>query len=129
MDGKELQIDRAAVAVGVPHVGDERTYGCSDAQFFFKFADECLFRAFPGLHFAAGKFPLEGHRLIGPALANENLIAAKNESGDHIAHGLDFRRTSVLRTDILHAHLSLDGSASKLMLRICGLCAKSKISG
>src|SRR5277367_5708884 len=129
LDGKELQVNRAAIAVGVAHVGYERADCCPDAKLFFKLADERFFCTLTRFHFAAGKLPLEGHGLVGAALANKDFVAAKYERGNNIAHGFGFRSADFLGFDILHAHTSLDGSASKSMQRISELCVGLKISG
>lgn len=114
MNGEELQIDRTAVAIGMPHMSHRRANHRFDPQFLFKLADQGLFRAFSRLHFASGKFPLEGHGLIGTALADQYLVAAEDESGDDIAHGFEFRGARFMRFGIPHAHTSLDGSCLKI---------------
>src|SRR5215470_17328935 len=111
------------------YMGYARANGCFDAQFLIKFADQSFFGALAGLHFSARKLPFKGHGLVGTALTDQYFVAAEDESGDYIANGFGIRRTGPLGFDILHAHTSLDGSASKLMQRICGPCAWPKISG
>jgi hypothetical protein len=83
VDGEELDLDGAAVAVGVP---DGRDVGADDgcnAEFLAEFAGQSLFGAFAGLDLAAGELPLERHGLIGAALADEDLairaFAAEDE--------------------------------------------------
>ena len=90
-DGEELQVDRTAVAISVAHVRHQRADGRFDAQFFFELANQGLFRTFTRFHFAAGKLPFQGHGLVGAALANQDLVATENESGDDVAHGPGFR--------------------------------------
>ncbi len=80
VDGEELQIDGAAVAVVVADMGDFVADGGVDTEFFVELAGESFFGAFAGLNFAAGKLPLEGHGLIGSTLADEHFIAAEHES-------------------------------------------------
>ena len=82
-DGKELQVHRSAVAIIVADVGDARPDAGVDAQFFVKFANQGLFGGFAGLDFSARELPLQGHGLIGTALANEHFTAAYDEGGGH----------------------------------------------
>ena len=87
MHGKELQIDGAAMAVVVADVRDARANGGADAEFLVQFADECLLGAFAGLDLAAGKLPLQRHRLIRTALTDQDFAAAHDECGRHKAKG------------------------------------------
>ncbi len=87
MDGKELQVDCAAMAVVMTDVGDPRTNGCLDAEFFVELAGEGLLWTFASLDFSAGEFPLQGHRLIGTTLADENFAAADDECGGNETEG------------------------------------------
>jgi len=79
MYGEELEVNGAAVAVVVADVRDAWADGGVDAEFFVEFAGEGLFWTFAGLYFAAGKFPLEGHWLVGASLADEDAAAAEHE--------------------------------------------------
>jgi len=60
--------------------------GCN-AEFFVEFAGQCLLGAFAGLDFAAGKFPLGGHGLVGTALADQDFSAAHDKGRGDITKG------------------------------------------
>src|SRR5262249_55913183 len=77
VNGEELQIDRTAIAVGMPYMSDSGSDGGGNTKFFFEFANERFFRAFAGFHFAAGELPLECHCLIRPALTYKHFVAAE----------------------------------------------------
>src|ERR1039458_785547 len=79
MDGKELQVDGSAVAVVMADEGDPGAYGRLDAEFFVELAGKGLVRPFASLNFFAGGLPLEGHRLIRTALADQDFAAADDE--------------------------------------------------
>ncbi len=79
IDGEELQIDGAAVAIVVADLRDAAADGGGDAELFIELAGEGDLGAFAGLDFAAGTLPLERHGLIGAALADEDFIAAQHE--------------------------------------------------
>ncbi len=87
VDGEELEVDSAAVAIIVADVGDEGADVGLDAEFLVEFAAEGLFRRLAGFDFAAGKLPLEAHGLIGAALADEHFVCAQNQGGHHITDG------------------------------------------
>lgn len=87
MDSEELEVDSAAMAIIVADAGDKGTDGGLDAEFFVEFADQGLLRAFTGLDFASGKLPLEGHGLVGAALADQDFTAAHNQGRGHEAKG------------------------------------------
>src|SRR6185437_2452948 len=80
-DSEELQIDGAAVAVIVADANDCGADNCLDTKFFVKLARQCLLRTFAGLDLAPGKFPLQGHNLVGAALAYEQLTITDDEGG------------------------------------------------
>ena len=65
MNGVELQVHGAAMAVVVADAGNERADGGLYAELFIQFTGQRQFRAFTCLDFAAGKFPLQGHGLVG----------------------------------------------------------------
>ena len=88
VDGKELEIDGAAIAVGVVNAGDECANFRPDAQLFIEFAREGLFGSFAGLDFAAGEFPFEGHCLLGATLTDENGVSAQDERGGNVTDRL-----------------------------------------
>ena len=79
MDGEELQIDGATMAIIMANAGDTGADGSLDAQFFVQFAGQGLLRALAGLDLAAGKLPHQGHGLIGTALADEDLTVTYDE--------------------------------------------------
>jgi hypothetical protein len=81
--GEELQIDCASMAVVVADVRDARSDFGGDAEFFLEFAGESLLGAFALLDLAAGKLPLEGHWLVGAALANEDKTFANQQTCDY----------------------------------------------
>ena len=82
-DGEKLQVDGAAVAVVMADVGDARADFCVDSEFFLEFASKGLFRAFAMLDFAAGKLPLQRHRLIGASLADQDSSVANQQPCDN----------------------------------------------
>ena len=67
-----------------------------DAEFLVQFAGQRLLGAFAGLDLAAGKLPLQGHRLVGTALADQHLAAANNQRRCHKAK----RRTGRPRVEV-----------------------------
>jgi hypothetical protein len=79
MDGVELEVYGAAVTVVVADAGDAYPDGGGDTQFLVKLTAKRLFRTLAGLNLAAGKLPLESHRLVRPPLANEHLAIADQE--------------------------------------------------
>jgi hypothetical protein len=85
MHGEKLQIDGSAMAVIVPDARYPGADGGLNPEFFVQFPGQCLFRALAGFNLAAGKLPLQGHRLIRAALANQNLAAANNKCGRYEA--------------------------------------------
>ncbi len=87
VDGEELQIDRAAVAVVVSDMSDADADGSADAEFFVELAAEGFFRGLARFDFAAGELPLEAHGLIRTALADEHFAAAQDQRGHHVADG------------------------------------------
>lgn len=92
-DGEELQVDGAAVAVVVPDMGDARTDGRADAEFFVELAREGLFGGFAVLDFASGELPLQGHGLIGPPLADQDQAFPNQQpSDDKTERGTDRAR-------------------------------------
>ncbi len=88
VDGKELQVYRAATAVGVAGVGDERSDVGIDAELFVELAGKCLFGSLSRFDLPSGELPFEGHGLVGTPLADQDLFAAQNEGGGDKAHGL-----------------------------------------
>ena len=87
-NSEELKVDRSAMAIVVADVCDARADGGKDAEFFLEFPGERLFRAFAVLDFTAGELPLEGHGLIGPALANQDLSVPNQQAcGDETERG------------------------------------------
>ncbi len=82
VDCVELQVYCPPMTVVVANMGDARPNNGSDAQLLVELAAERLFRTFAGLNFSPGKFPLEGHWLVGPSLANQHFAVA-NEKPCH----------------------------------------------
>ena len=78
-DGEELEVDGAAVAVVVAEMGDAGADGGFDGQFLAQLAGQGLLGGLAGFDLAAGEFPLQGHGLIGAALADKDLAAADDE--------------------------------------------------
>ena len=87
MHREELQVDGASMAVVVANVGDAGSDFGGDAELFIELACQRLLRAFAGLDLAAGKLPLQGHGLVGPALADQHFAAADDERGRHKTKG------------------------------------------
>jgi hypothetical protein len=85
--GIELQVDCAAMAIVVADVGDVRADGGADAELFIEFASEGLFGAFTGFNFAPGEFPLQGHRLVGTALTDQDETITNQQRCDNEAEG------------------------------------------
>jgi hypothetical protein len=50
-----------------------------NADFFVQLACQSLLRGFSGLNLSAGKLPLQRHRLIWTALADQDLAATHNQ--------------------------------------------------
>jgi len=78
--GVELQVDCTAVAVVMADVGNVRSDDGADAEFFVEFAGESLLGALSLFNFPAGKLPLQGHWLIGAALADQDETIANQQS-------------------------------------------------
>jgi len=57
MDGKELQIDGAAMAVVVADMRDRGADGRLDNPILIQLAGQCLFGGFASLDLAAGELP------------------------------------------------------------------------
>ena len=76
---KELEIDCAAMPVIVAYVSHSGTDDCVDAELFIQLPDQCLLGALSWLNFATRELPLQGHRLIGSSLTDEDLFASKHE--------------------------------------------------
>ena len=73
-DAEELDFDGPThrCAVGMAERGDAvADYGV-DAELLLKLAGKGALRGFAELDFAAGELPLEGHGLVGAALADKN---------------------------------------------------------
>jgi len=87
VDGKELQVDGAAMTVVVADPSNRTANGGLYAELFVQFAGQCLLRAFAGFDFATRKLPQRCHRLIGAALTDQNLSAAYNQGSRHKAEG------------------------------------------
>ena len=85
--GEKLQVDCAAMAIVVPNMGDTRPDHRLDAQLFFQFAGQRLFRALASLDLAAGKLPVRSHGLVRPPLADQNFAAAHNQRRRNKAQG------------------------------------------
>jgi len=80
VDCKKLQIDGAAVAIVMADVCDAPANGGFDSELFVQFPSKGLFRTLASLDLAAGKLPLQGHRLIGASLAYEHFAAANEKA-------------------------------------------------
>ena len=76
VDDKELQIDRAAIAVFVADAGDAAPNRGGDAELLVKLADQRLFGGLPGLDLASRKLPFETHRLVGATLTHKHFGVA-----------------------------------------------------
>jgi len=87
VDGEELEIDGASVAVVVTDMSDEGTDVGADAEFLVELAMEGFFGRFAGFDFAAGELPFEAHGLIGTALTDEDFVTAKDQRSHNIADG------------------------------------------
>ncbi len=72
---EELQINGAAVAIVMPDVGHTSADLRGNAEFLVQLARQGLFCALAGLDLSPGKLPLQSHRLVRTALANQNLAA------------------------------------------------------
>ena len=79
VDGKKLEINGAAVAIVMADVGDALANGGLDSELFIQFPSKSLFRTFASLDLAAGKLPLQGHRLIGTSLAYQHFAVANEK--------------------------------------------------
>jgi hypothetical protein len=88
VDRKELQVYRTAVSIVVPDTGDALADFGGDAELFIEFAGQGFFRTLAGLDLAAGKLPLQGHRLVWAALADQDLIAAQHQCRYDQAQGI-----------------------------------------
>ena len=88
IDCKELQIDCAAMPVVVANMRYARPDRCLDAQFFIELASQRRLRTFAGLNLASGELPLKRHRLIGPALADQDLVPAQHQCSRHQAQSI-----------------------------------------
>jgi hypothetical protein len=80
---EELQVNCAAMTVIMPDVRDARSNYGVNAQLFLEFAKQSLFGAFALLNFATGKLPLEGHGLVGAALADKDKTVANQQTCDY----------------------------------------------
>jgi hypothetical protein len=76
--GKELQIDRAAMAIIMADVGDSRADNCLYAELFIQLARESLLGTLSRFDLASRKLPLEGHGLVWAALPNQHLAFAQD---------------------------------------------------
>ena len=87
VNGEELEIDGAAMAVVVADVGDMGADNGGYAEFLVEFSGQGLLGAFAGLDFTAGKLPLRGHGLVGAALPDEDFTAAYDQGRGDEAKG------------------------------------------
>ncbi|TCK73979.1 hypothetical protein C7378_1599 [Acidipila rosea] len=79
VNGEEPEIDCAALAVGVPGVRHLAPDGSGNAKFFVEFPEQGLFSALTGFDLTPGELPLEGHGLVGTALAYQDLTPAQDQ--------------------------------------------------
>jgi len=70
--------------------------GGVDSEFFLQLAAQGITGLFALLNFSARKFPLQRHRLMAGALADENLAAPHDEACDDALHG---RRRVIARSE------------------------------
>ena len=88
-----MQIDGAAVTIVVANVGNARPNFCVNPQLFLEFASKGLFRTFALFDLAAGKLPLQRHRLIGTALADQDkALANQQPCNDEAERGSQWSR-------------------------------------
>ena len=73
VDDEELQVDGAPIAVLMADAGDAAPNGGGDPQLLVELARERLLGGLASLDLAPGELPLEAHRLVGPALADQHL--------------------------------------------------------
>ena len=71
-DHEELKVDGAAVAIAMAYLRDPGADDSRNAEFLVELAREGLLGGFAGFNLAAGKFPLQAHGLVRPALADEH---------------------------------------------------------
>jgi hypothetical protein len=81
MHGKELQIHSAAMTIVVANVSDLRTNFSLNPKLFVQLPCEGLFGAFASLNLSTRELPLQRHRLVGAALADQNFAATNNQRG------------------------------------------------
>ena len=91
------------MAVVVADARDRRADGCLDAQLFVQLTGQRLLRAFARLDLAAGKLPLERHRLIRAALTDQNFAVAHNQRRRHEAQRGTGRPRISIGLDFFHA--------------------------
>ena len=84
---EKLQVDGAAMTIIMPNVRDARRRSGVNAQFLVEFAGQRLLRALARLDLAPGKLPLQRHRLVGTALANQNFAALHDQRGRNKTKG------------------------------------------
>lgn len=89
-DKEELQVDCSAAAIVVAHVRDAGADDGFDAEFFCQLAAQRLFGGFARLDLATGELPLRGERLVWPALADEHLVAAQDQTDDNLPYCTGF---------------------------------------
>ena len=73
---EELKVDGGAVAIAMADLRNPAADDGMDAEFLLELTGEGLLGGLAGLDLAAGKLPLEAHRLVWTALADENFGAA-----------------------------------------------------
>jgi hypothetical protein len=81
-----MEFDSSAAAVVMAHCCDLSADRGADSELFFQFALERRNRLLSFFNLAAGKLPLQRHRLILGALANENSVVAHDQCGDYLAN-------------------------------------------
>ena len=89
-DEEELKIDGGAIAIAMTQAGDVATDGGVDTELLIEFACESDLRGLTSFDLSARELPLEAHRLVWAALADEYLTTAsvqltKNQRGHNIA--------------------------------------------
>jgi hypothetical protein len=82
VNNEELYVDRTATAVGMTGVRDSLADVGGDTQFLIELAPQSLLGGLASLHFAPGKLPFQGHRLVGPPLTDQNLLIPQDKRGN-----------------------------------------------
>src|ERR1035437_8180243 len=85
-DAEDDQLDRVFAGIGEVIAGHHLARRPRDAQLLLQLARQRLFGALARLHLAAGELPLQGMRLLGHALPNQDLAIALENRRHHLSH-------------------------------------------